>query len=193
MSFNPLKPDLVEAAKDALKSLLSAELTSLNTALTRDSLWNLPQITASMLFIGDFETVPTLERAPIWITIFGGEEMVSSGQSNLDITGGYGYRNNIELTIRAYLHPEAFSIEAIGLQAEQRERALDRVVGWLRAGVCNTHDNKTLLLESDEYGTGADELNETHITRVIRDNFYKSFGKMLYVRGVEATWTGYIE
>lgn len=195
MAFDGTFPDLLEATKDALKELLGDNLTTLNTALSRDDLWDgLIDITEAMIVIGDPESAPKSKTiAPLWITIFGGEESLRGDQVNLEITGGYGYENRIELTLRVYLHPECFPSANPFLQAQKRERAVDRVCGWLRAGVCNTHSNKTLLLASDEYDTGADELNETHITRISRGEFWKNFGGMKLIQGAEITWVGSIE
>lgn len=195
MAYDPEEPGLLEATKDALKELLADNIDDLATALERDTLWDdLTTVDDTMLFIGDPESVPPVALAPLWITISGGDESLrESKQTNLDPTGGYGYRNDFELQIRVYLHPDILPSDSPKTQAELRERALDRVCDWLRAGVCNTHNNKILTLASNEYGSGADILNETHITRIRRDDFYKNFGTMQRVRGAEAVWTGYIE
>jgi len=195
MGYSISGPGIDEACLDALSTLIKNNISGLATTLARNSLWTgLTSVDSTMVFIGDPDTLPKLALAPLLICVVGGDNTTSGEQTNLDVTGGAGYRYDIEMLIHVYIHPEAFPSASVKTQAENRERAIARACDWLRAGLLNTHANKTLTLTgSTEYGSSADVLNQTHIARINKDYTYKSFGAMTRVRGAEIVWKGWIE
>lgn len=73
--YDPLLPGLDEARLDGYRDLIISKIELLNTALQRDRVGEIGEVTAAMVEIGDSETAWQLATGPIRIRIVaGGDE-----------------------------------------------------------------------------------------------------------------------
>jgi hypothetical protein len=184
---------LDEATTDALTTLIAANMSELNGALTLDDLWDgVTAVTSAMVLKGDPENVPPLSVAPLWVCVLSADDALLAEQT-FTLQGNV-YKNELAALIRVYFHPDLFDgIASPKAYCAKLETALSRVCDFFRKDVFNTHDNLTLTLASDEYGTGADVLDQCHLARIRKDWAAKGHGDTVYCRMAEMTFTGYIE
>lgn len=91
--YDPELPGLDEARLDGYRGLIISKIGLLNTALQRDRVREIGEITAAMVEIGDSESARELSTGPIRIRIVaGGDENGIDFEARLDMASNTGYR-----------------------------------------------------------------------------------------------------
>jgi hypothetical protein len=198
--FNPYLPGVSEARLAVLQAVMQANLPSLVAALRRDGL--LPSsinITPDMVILGNVQTLPPVEKAPILFCVdAGGDsngEDITSSQQYLEIGPSSGYCNELKTSIYVFLHPDLLPPDPtlaesvlVRQQASTRRLVVARCTDWLRAACFNTQASIILSLESQEYSTTPynDLAYFCHLSSIKTGLFLKNFGGAVAVYGAEA-------
>ena len=190
------------AASEAIRSLLSANLTALNTALQADVFlqalpYPLINITDPDVQVGDMLGLwdAAYPFTPVRIGVSPGNwrsgVVSTASREFIDFSPNGGYKNTLMNDVVCYLSPKLWAIEDKDTQAKSRLRAQMLVAGWLRQTL-NAYTAQFLVLTSNEYHntSGFDTLNYCMSTSVSRGVASLGFGATQQCYSVSATHQG---
>lgn len=169
-------PGLDEARLAAIKALIVANVTLLNSALAVGSLTPLV-FTSAMVEVGDSDYLPGTR-----IRIVGGGEDDGTDLEATPYLSGVIYQNKLITNIYVYLHPDDLGEADQPDWAYAQELARARICDTLRKRVFNHIDNTNLTLTSKEgNGTDFDVLKGCHVRQIIKGVAPKSIGRTVIV------------
>lgn len=217
MAYSGSTISIGDARLLGVADLLVANLSSLNTALARDSvtspLVSSPYSTLTAAYDGAKGVytgcVQLGDTVLIWDPkVYGTVRFcvcAGGGQSGIDFTSDYefidhtagevtGRRLEMNTALYAYIHPDVYRNEDPILQTQYRERARERITDWMRDGIFNTGDHITLQLTSSTFYPAPtyDQITRCRISMGQKGYFVKGMEGNMAVYGVHLMHTSLI-